>query len=212
MNAIGISAFKFYFTSLLLCLFSTNYAQAMNNKADSIRSLSKEKIIEMAKELIEQKQPGLQLKYDYYEISGMANSKEVIVQFRKLFQITPQTSENGPFRIKNISVNLVSGALYPFDDGFYAEGFRNYTDEEIKIIDFIKVHTSLPYPEGRDYEYDIEVKDTYYDIYIRKNGSFINYHLDKVTGEQTGRNELNATRALFPDSELKPEDPLTRIF
>jgi len=43
------------------------------------------------------------------------------------------------------------------------------------------------------------------------NGSFTNYRIDKITGEQSGYNELNANPARLPEIDTVEPDPFTEL-
>lgn len=171
----------------------------------------KEKIIERAISLLEEKQPALHLDYNDYEISVWKNSVTELVKFRRLFRIFSGIDNDAFTRIFDITVNLSSNEILPFDQQLAKDNFHHLEEHEKEILSFVKANTNLPYAIKRNYQYEIFDVDGYYDIYIRMNGSFTNYRLDKITGEQSGFNELNANPAQAPAIDTGETDPLIEL-
>lgn len=208
--------YQFLLISLLLGSCFRIYAQTMQTKIENITSLGREKVIEMAYSLIEVKHPNLELLPEDYEISVWANSEDITVEFRRLMKYFPKEYNSRDKKyyslIYDVSVNLLTQHIKPFDDSFSFGRFHIPSAEEQQIIDFVKKHTGLPISQNDSNDYDIHDKENYYDFYIRLNGSFTNYKIDKITGEQYDWNELHTTPAVLPESILDSEDKLVRIF
>lgn len=200
---------------LLISPFYKNYAQNMDTQIENIKSQGREKVIEMAYTLLEEKHPKVELLPDDYEISVWANSQTVVVKFRRLIKYYPKDYDSNERTynslIYDVSVDFIAKHIKPFDDSFRIGRFHIPSKEEQEIIEFVKMHTGIPF-KNSSYDHEINEGDGHYDIYNRLNGSFTNYKLDKTTGEMYDRNELNATPANMPESILNDKDELKRIF
>ncbi len=174
------------------------------NHVEMLRVSGKEKIIESAIALLKEKKPALNLDYNDYEITVWTNSTKVLVKFRSLFRVFPLEGSVTGLRSDEFSVDLITKEITPVD-------LYQITEYEDKIIHFIKENTNLPYPVKRNYRYEIYDRGGDYDIYIRMNGSFTNYRINKVTGEQSGYNELNANPALMPLIDTDETDLLEEL-
>ena len=183
----------------------------MKNHLEQLRLQGKEKMIEQAVALLEEKHPALDPDYSDYEITVWTNSTTVLIKFRYLFRIYSAAVAGNSSPVCDLTVDLMSGEIYPLDDWFAKDRFHYLTSNEKEILRFVKENTDLPYEVKRNYTYEIHDMEGYYTIYIRMNGSFTNYRIDKITGEQSGYNELNANPALLPEMDTGNPDPLTEL-
>ncbi|PTB97383.1 hypothetical protein C9994_03080 [Marivirga lumbricoides] len=188
----------------------------METQIENIKSQGRDKVIEIAYNIINDKHPTIELLAEDYDISMWANSKDVVVKFRRQFKYYYPQKEGLHERtyrdlIYDISVNLINQYVSPLDDCFLKERFYISSEEEKERIAFVKKHADIIITHNCR-EYDIYEYEEHYDFYSRLNSSFINFKIDKITGENYDRNELNATPAVTPKSLLSAEDPLTRIF
>ena len=108
---------------LLFSAFSINAQKTseMENR-NELESQSKIKLIQVAIDILKEKQPFLVITPDEYESTAWGNSKEIIVKFRRYIRFIPLGAE--PFQHYDITVNLITKQILPFDSGY---SFTFYT-------------------------------------------------------------------------------------
>lgn len=146
---------------------------------DEVNTISKNAIISLAKEVLKKKHPSLNVNFDDYKISILGDSKNTIVEFRKIIKYIPLALNSEKSISYDLKVNLNTNEISPFDDVFDSE-FYVETPEDKKALRYIKNHFS---PLSSSFENTIEEKEEEYLISIDNEYSFGRYVLDKKTGK-----------------------------
>ena len=181
----------------------------MINKTKKIKALGKSKIIELAFNLIESKFPGLKIIPEDFEITVWANSKEVIVKFRRRVRYYPMNKKEQDFTY-DLSVNLISKEIDPIEswgiDEFYIP-----TEDDLKNIKFVK--ESFGFPE-QGFNISISEKEDSYYIGVTNKVAYGKYYIDKITGKET-TGSIQGSYIPRPQADFDKRnvdtDPLTEI-
>lgn len=181
----------------------------MINKTKKIKALGKSKIIELAFNLIESKFPGLKIIPEDFEITVWANSKEVIVKFRRRVRYYPMNKKEQDFTY-DLSVNLISKEIDPIEswgiDEFYIP-----TEDDLKNIKFVKESYGFP---QQGFNISIYENEDSYHISVTNEVAYGKYYIDKITGKETiGSIQGSYIPKPFPDiaeGEID-KDPLIEI-
>ncbi|MBZ4044180.1 hypothetical protein [Flavobacterium hibisci] len=144
---------------------------------EELKAKSKTEIIELALEILKQKQPSLVIDADDFESTAWQNSKETIVKFRRYFRFSPLNAEQNQYY--DISVNLITKQVFPFDSMF---NFTFYipTEDDKKKLDFIKSKTYLPKQPEKNIT--ITENEDHYWISNSTKNSLIKFFINKKTG------------------------------
>lgn len=197
-------------TLLLLVSSHTPYAQsnAMNDKPPMIKlEQDKKQLIDQANEIINSKCPEFIYDPVKYDITVWANSKKVIIKYRRIIRFTPLGREDDHLRY-DFEVDLSKDDTSPFDawgmDRFYIP-----TAEEQEKINFVINSSGMPrlgfnnrIIEGADM----------YSICIDNEVAFGKYFIDKTTGKEC-MGSIEGSYAAMPDiPDLTIDsDPLLEI-
>ncbi|MDW5290814.1 hypothetical protein [Formosa sp. PL04] len=164
---------------------------------NSLTHKTKPQLIAQANTIIASKYPDFTYDLKAYEITTWANSKQVVVKYRRLIRYTPLGKQEGLLGSTldyDFEVDLTNQTT-SFDtwgmDNFYIP-----TAEEQVKIDFVIEAFGLPHPHF--YTNIIEESETYR-INLEKESSFAYYVIDKTTG-------LECDGAIHGNYEPMPED------
>jgi hypothetical protein len=164
--------------------------------ANEIDRITIDAVIQIAKGILQKKQPSLMIDFDDYNISVFGDSKTTLVEFRRIIRYVALGADPNKRISYDIKVNLGTGEISPFDDSFEAE-FYVETKEDRKAIAFLKKNFDIFSGEFENTVYEGE-EDYYID---RKNRySFGKYKVDKKTG--IGKAEIQASYEQMPKPDL----------
>lgn len=158
-----------------------------------LKRQGKASLVGQAFDILKANQPALEINADDYDITVWANSKEVIVKFRRLIRYV-RDSGNWYY---DITVNLTTQKVSPWDDILFKDNFFIPTKAEQQVIDHLKEVTLLPYPHM---ESSISEGDENYYINCTSKTSFRHYFINKATGEESGI--LEGSYAVLPADML----------
>lgn len=166
----------------VLLLYANVHSQNknMNTYIEDLKLKGKANAIKLAYTLIEEKQPGIIINPKDFEIKVLANSKEIVVQFRRIIRYVPLR-----FQAKNqikydITVNLIQNMISPFDD-ILESTFYIPTDKDLEAIAFVQKNFGIFSP---DFETTVYEEDDYYAIHMENQYSYGRYKINKKTGEE----------------------------
>lgn len=170
-----MKAVLFFSTVICLAQPSTKYTM------QQLKSKSKTELIELALEILKQKQPSLVIDADDFESTACQNSKEIIVKFRRYIRFIPLNAEQNQYY--DISVNLITKQVFPLDSMF---NFTFYlpTEDDKKKLDFIKSRTN--FPQKTENEITITENEDHYWISNSTKNSLIKFFINKKTGFESG--------------------------
>lgn len=173
------------FALLLLLVLNTMTALAQNKTTANMEELklkSKPELIQIAFEILKEKQPSVVINADDFESSAWGNSKEIIVKFRRYIRFIPLNADPKEKISYDVTVNLNTNEISPFDDYFKSE-FYIETEEDKKAIAFVK-ENSIPIPS--DFEITISEKLSSYWINRNSKTTFCHFFIEKKTGVKSG--------------------------
>ena len=147
---------------------------------DEASQKTKKDIIEMAILLLKQKQPLLSLDFNDYESTVLGDSKNTLVEFKRIIRYIPLGLDPEKRFSYDITVNLNTNEILPFDDTFKAE-FYIETQEDKKALTFIKKNFGV---FSSNFTNTIHEGEKEYLISSDNKSSFGRYFLDKKTGKQ----------------------------
>jgi len=159
---------------------------------------SKKRIIDMAVTLLNKKQPLLKLDFNDYETTVLGDSKNTLVEFRRIIRYVPFGTDPENRFSYDITVNLNTNEISPFDDDkFFKSEFYIETNEDKKAVKFLKKNFDIFSPDFENTVYEGE-EDYYID---RKNQySFGKYSVNKKTG--IGKPEIQASYERMPQPDF----------
>lgn len=173
---------------------------------DETSQKTKKEIVNMAIVLLKKRQPSLQIDYDDYESTILGNSKKIVVEFRRIIRYIPLDIDLKAQYAYDITVNLNSGEILPFDD-FFKSGFYTETIEDKKALAFIKKNSG---PFFSDFKNTIKEQKEDYFIVCQNKYSLEKYLLNKKTGER--KTELKITLDPASNHDRAPDlDMLSEI-
>jgi hypothetical protein len=156
--------------------------------------------------MIRSRFPDLEIKPEEFEITVWSNKKEVVVKYRRLIRYVVKDSN----LYYDISVNIVSGEIAPFDGILYSGNFFIPTENQKKVIGYLKERLNLPLP---NMDNEVSENDENYYVSATSNTAFIHLIVNKKTGRQTeplqGTYHV-APKGISPSIETE-DDPLTEI-
>lgn len=141
---------------------------------------TKKAIIEMGITLLEEKHPSLTLNFDDYESNVLGDSKNTLVEFKRIIRYVPVGTDPEKRFSYDITVNLNTNEIAPFDDYFKLE-FYIETEEDKKAIEFIKKNFG---GFSASFENTIHEGEKDYSITSTNKYSYGKYVLNKETGEK----------------------------
>ncbi|WP_299248981.1 hypothetical protein [uncultured Cytophaga sp.] len=142
---------------------------------------TKQELIQMAVDILTEKQPSLVIDWDAFEYTAWKNSKELLVTFRRYIRFIALNAQ--PQHYYDITVNLVTKQILPFESG-YTCTFYVPTETDKKKLDFIKSISDLPSQSTSDITIT-ENEDHYWISETNKIG-FRKFFIDKKTGFKSG--------------------------
>lgn len=151
------------------------------NTMEQLRSKQKEELIEIALEILKEKQPSVVTDLDEFETSAWKNSKEVIVKFRRYIRFISLKADTSQYY--DISVNLITKQILPFESG-YNFIFYIPTEEDKKKLKFIKEKAIIP--NQPDSEITITENEDHYWISNSNKTSYSKFFINKKTGFKSG--------------------------
>lgn len=170
---------------MAVLLFNTFLMNAQKNSEmknnTELESQSKIKLIQVAIDILKVKQPFLVITPDEYESTAWGSSKEIIVKFRRYIRFIPLGAE--PFQHYDITVNLITKQILPFDSG-YSFTFYTPTEEYKKKINFIKEKANFSIQS--ESEITITENEEHYWISNKSKTSFSKFFINKKTGFKSG--------------------------
>lgn len=170
---------------LKLILILSNYISfAQHTKTynmEHLKSKNKQQLIEIALDILKEKQSSLVVNSDDFEGTAWGNSKEILVKFRRYFRFIPLNTQ--PNQYYDITVNLITRQILPFESG-YNFTFYIPTQADKKQLDFIKDKTNLP--KQPNSEITITENENHYWISNRSKTSFSKFFINKKTGFKSG--------------------------
>lgn len=179
----------------------------MSNKTKKIKALGKSMIIESGFNLIESRFRVLKIIPEDFEITVWANSKEVIVKFRRHVRYYTMNTKEQDFTY-DLAVNLISKKIDPID--FWGiEEFYIPTEDDLKNINFVKESFGLP---QQGFNISIHEEKDHYFINLDNEQAYGKYYIDKITGEEKrGSLQGSYIPMPFPDIDERDKDSLTEI-
>ena len=197
---------------LLILLGFTTFAQS-HSKNDTLNMnnlirKTKPQLIAQANAIIASKYPDFVYAPDAYEITTWANSKQVVVKYRRRIQFTPisRKEEHLDYDFEVDLTNQTTSFEIWGMDQFYIP-----TPEEQAQIDFVIKAFGLPHPSFETSIY--EELDTYR-INQSNESSFGNYTIDKITGQEL-EGTIQGSYTPMPDDMFdhtpRFPDPLVEI-
>lgn len=150
-----------------------------NTNVKEILSQGKDSLVLLAREKIREKAPEININFNDYEASVWANQSEVVVKFSRLIRYVMPGNN---FYYYDLSVNLVTGEVTPFDCILYRDNFFMPTPDQQKVIDYLKVKFDLPV---KHMENSVSEEEEYYHLSLTSKTSFCHILIHKITGEQS---------------------------
>jgi len=162
---------------------------------DEISQKTKKEITKMAAVLLNKKHPTLRVDFDDYESTVSGDSKNTLVEFKRIIRYVPFGADPEKRFSYDITVNLNTSEISPFDDHFKSE-FYIETNEDKKAIEFVKKNFG-GFSSG--FENTIYEGEEDYLIDLKNQYSFGKYVVNKKTGEQ--KTEIQASYNPMPKPE-----------
>ncbi|MDR7212088.1 hypothetical protein [Flavobacterium piscis] len=145
---------------------------------DEISQKTKKEIIQMAIAALKKKHPLLVLNFDDYAISVLGDSKNTLVEFKRIIRYVPLGTDPEKRSSYDITVNLNTNEILPFDDTFKTE-FYIETKEDKKAIEFVNKNFGGFFSDSENIIYEGEED---YFIDLQNQYSFGKYVVNKKTG------------------------------
>lgn len=145
---------------------------------NEINRITKNAVIRIANGIIEEKQPLLKLNFDDYETIVWVDSKNTLVEFKRIIRYIPFGTDPEKGFSYDIKVNLNTSEILPFDDFFKSE-FYIETEHDKKAIAFIKKNFG---DFSTNFENTIYEGEEDYFIDMKNQYSFGKYKVNKKTG------------------------------
>jgi hypothetical protein len=174
-------------------LMNAQKTSAMKNR-EELDLKNKTELIQIALEILKEKQPSVVINSDDFESTAWKNSKEIVVKFRRYIRFIPLNTE--PYQYYDIIVKLITKQILPFESGY---NFTSYipTEADKKQLDFIKKQTDLP--KQPNFEITITENEDHYWISSTSKTSFSKFFINKKTGFKSGLIE-----GTYSASQVKP--------
>ena len=184
INFQRLSKVRTNFALLLLLVLNTMTAFAQNKTTSNMEELklkSKQELIQIAFTILKEKQPSLVVDPDDFEGTAWANSKEILVKFRRYIRFIPLNTQ--PFQYYDITVNLITKQILPFESG-YNFTFYTPTEEDQKKLNFIK--EKADFSKQSDFDITITENEDHYWVSKKSKTSFSKFFINKETGFTSG--------------------------
>ncbi|MBL6446682.1 hypothetical protein JMN32_10190 [Fulvivirga sp. 29W222] len=162
----------------------------MEEDINSLLSKGRQVLIQMAWDLVSEKQNEFRILPEDYEASVWSNQQEVRVKFRRLIRYIPESR----YLEYDISVCLMSRKVSPFDDWFYQNNFFVPDKEQRKAIIYLKGLLKLPFPFMN---HEIYEDDDHYYVNTNNKTAFRHYIVNKKSGELS--EPLEGTYLVLPE-------------
>jgi hypothetical protein len=140
--------------------------------------VSKKEIIDMAVTLLNKRHSRLKLDFKDYETTVLGDSKNTWVEFKRIVRYVPLSLDPEKDFSYDITVNLSTNEILPFDNYFKSE-FYMETKGEKKAIGFVKKNFGA---FSANFENTIYEGEEDYFIDVRNQYSFGKYKVNKKTG------------------------------
>ncbi len=167
----------------------------MRNRIENIKAKGKEAIVEMALAILSKKKPELEVLPVDYEITAWSCETDIVVKFRRLIRY----SSADKHYTYDLSVEVLSTKITPFDNRSYSDNFFVPTKEQKETINFLKALVGLPYPNMDNV---VGENDEYYIANCTSKTAFSHHYINKRTRQRL--QPLKGTFAVFPEGELEP--------
>ena len=169
---------------ILLFIFNSSSAfsqKPMENRVEKLKSFGKDSLINLALITLKEKKLTTKISPEDYEITVWANKTEVLVKFRRLIKFIPLNHKIHDFEY-NLTVNLITHKIFPFDDWHFMSEFYIPSKEEKEKIKFVKKAYGLPHKgfENAIYEHEDSFK-----ISLDNKVAYGRYSIDKKSGVVT---------------------------
>lgn len=153
----------------------------MEYTIEQLKIKPKQELIQIALDILKEKQPSLIIDSDDFESTAWGNSKEILVKFKRYIRFIPLKTE--PYQYYNITVNLVTKQILPFESGF---NFIFYipSEEDKKKMDFIKEKAG--FSKQADLDITITENEDNYWISKKSKTAFSKFFINKKTGFKSG--------------------------
>lgn len=163
-----------------------------------------QKVIQQALELLEEKQPGLEINRADFYCKVWRNTHSVAVELTRIVRYIPLGSKETDFEF-DIVVNLSNKTILPFEDPFSGK-FYVPSEKDLEALRFVKEHFG---PFSTEFENAVIEEAEEYTISCTNEASFGHYSLNKNTGE--GGPAIQGSYSVPPDSasndpEIFPKD------
>lgn len=169
---------------IVILILNIMTALAQNKTTPNMEELklkSKQELVQIAFDILKERQPSLVLNSDDFESSAWGNSKEIIVKFRRYIRFIPINAE--PYQYYDITLNLITKQILPFESG-YNFTFYTPTQEDKKKLDFIK--EKVDFSNHSSFDITITENEDNYWVSKKSKTSFSKFFIDKKTGFTSG--------------------------
>ena len=160
---------------------------------------TKKEITNMAIFLLKEKHPLLSLDFNDYEIKVLGDSKNTLVEFKRIIRYVPLGTDSEKHFSYDIKVNLNTKEVLPFDDYFKSE-FYIETKKDKKAIEFIKKNFG---GFSSNFENTIYEGEEDYFIDINNQYSFGKYTINKKKGIK--KTEIQASYDPMPKPNINQD-------
>ncbi|WP_348800585.1 hypothetical protein [Flavobacterium adhaerens] len=173
---------KIIFSAFFIFLILTNAFPQSNTMytLEELKSKGKDNAIQLALNLIKEKQPSLNISIQDFEIKVLANSKEILVQFRRIIRFVPLQIQKQQHVKYDITVDLIHNTISPFDD-IIDSIFYVPTNSDLDAINFLQKKFGK---EFSNFEVTILEEENNYLIHLENQHSYGIYTINKITGEK----------------------------
>lgn len=161
--------------NIITCLAQSSKKYIM----EQLKSKQKQELIVIALHILKEKQPSLVINFEDFESTVWGNSKEILVKFRRIIRYIPLSTNPEKRFSYDITVNLNTNEISPFDDWFQSE-FYIETKADQKALAFIKKNFGV---FSSDFENIIQEDEEDYCIHQTNSYSLGIYRLNKKTGK-----------------------------
>jgi hypothetical protein len=196
------------FVFLVLILNAiTSLAQhtKMEHTMEQLKSKQKQELIVIALHILKEKQPSLVINFENFESTVWGNSKEILVKFRRIIRYVPFGTDPEKRFSYDITVNLNTNEVSPFDDWFQSE-FYIETKADQKALAFIKKNFGS---FSANFENTIYEGEEDYFIDSNNQYSFGKYKVNKRTG--IVKTEIQGSYEPMPKPIIENPDDYSEI-
>lgn len=194
---------------IFIMQISLSYSQSneMNQIVETLKNQGKKALILEAQKLVGDSYPKLLIDTTQFSIEVWANSRTVMVKFKRIIRYVPLGKEESNF-IYDFSVDLVKARVLPFKN-FGVDRFYFPTEQDQKNIEFVIEKFGLPHV---GFINTILEMDTTFLIALENDVAFGRYYIDKITGlEAMPPLQGSYAPMPFPENEVQVDDPFIEI-